>query len=274
MNTISKSPQSHEDFFLPLTSTKQPLQMKKVAHFLSYPFSILFYLSFGFILVVFHAIQWICFNVFGYQAHKKSVDYLNLGILACLKILGTSFQFKVPKSIPKNVPLIIISNHQSLWDIPPIIWFLRKVHPKFISKKELGKGIPSVSYNLRHGGSILIDRKNVRQALTEMITFSNYLKKHNRSGVIFPEGTRSRTGKPKKFHRKGLQTLFAKLPEAYVLPITINNSWKLQRHGMFPMPLGVKIKYDLHPVIQVSEYEIEELIDKVETIITSKIIAE
>jgi len=30
--------------------------------------------------------------------------------------------------------------------------------PKFISKIELGKGIPSVSYNLRHGGAALIDR--------------------------------------------------------------------------------------------------------------------
>ena len=245
--------------------------MKKIAHFLSYPFSILFYILFGFILVIFHAIQWICFNVFGYKAHKKSVDYLNLGILICLKVLGTSFQFKVPKTLPKNVPLIIISNHQSLWDIPPMIWFLRKFHPKFISKKELGKGIPSVSYNLRHGGSILIDRKNARRAIAEMTSFTEYLNEHNRSGVIFPEGTRSRTGEPKKFHRKGLQTLFTNLPEAYVLPITINNSWKLQKNGMFPMPLGVKIKFELHPVLKVSAYETENLIDEVETIIKSKI---
>lgn len=248
--------------------------MKKVAHFLSYPLSVVFYLFFGLILVIFHAIQWICFNVFGYQAHKKSVDYLNLGILACLKILGTTFQFKVPKTIPKNAPLIIISNHQSLWDIPPIIWFLRKAHPKFISKKELGKGIPSVSYNLRHGGSILIDRKNAKQALNEMVSFSEYLKENNRSGVIFPEGTRSRTGAPKKFHRKGLQTLFSHLPDAYVLPITINNSWKLQKHGMFPMPIGVKIKFELHPLVKVSDYEIETLIDTIETQIKSKISSE
>ena len=37
------------------------------------------------------------------EAHKKSVDYLNLGILVFLKVLGTSFQFKVPKTLPKNV---------------------------------------------------------------------------------------------------------------------------------------------------------------------------
>jgi 1-acyl-sn-glycerol-3-phosphate acyltransferase len=29
-----------------------------------------------------------------------------------------------------------------------------------VSKKELGQGIPSISFNLRHGGSALIDRKD------------------------------------------------------------------------------------------------------------------
>jgi 1-acyl-sn-glycerol-3-phosphate acyltransferase len=94
-------------------------------------------------------------------------------------------------SIPNNVPIIIVANHQSMWDIPPIIWFMRKYHPKFISKIELGKGIPSISYNLKHGGSVLIDRKNPRQAAGEIIKIARYVSEHNRSVVIFPEGTRS-----------------------------------------------------------------------------------
>ena len=246
--------------------------MKRIFHFLSYPFTVLFYLIFGFCLVFFHGIQWVGLNFFGYQAHKKSVDILNLLILLCLKVLGTSFEFKVPKNIPQDIPIIIVSNHQSLWDIPPIIWFLRKLHPKFVSKFELGKGIPSVSYNLRHGGSILIKRNNAKQALSEMIKFSDYLSKNNRSGVIFPEGTRSRKGEAKRFQRKGLELLFKKMPEALVLPLTINNSWKLQRHGMFPMPLGVKIKYTLHPLLKVSDFDVDSLIDKIELQIKSAIL--
>ena len=246
--------------------------MKRIFHFLSYPFTVLFYLIFGFCLVFFHGIQWVGLNFFGYQAHKKSVDILNLLILLCLKVLGTSFEFKVPKNIPQDIPIIIVSNHQSLWDIPPIIWFLRKLHPKFVSKFELGKGIPSVSYNLRHGGSILIKRNNAKQALSEMIKFSDYLSKNNRSGVIFPEGTRSRKGEAKRFQRKGLELLFKKMPEALVLPLTINNSWQLQRYGMFPMPLGVKIKYRLHPLMKVSDFETDVLIDKIEMQIKSYIL--
>tara|TARA_R110002072_G_scaffold22615_1_gene79493 strand:- start:341500 stop:341982 length:483 start_codon:yes stop_codon:yes gene_type:complete len=159
-----------------------------------------------------------------------------------------------------------------MWDIPPIIWYLRKLHPKFISKIELGKGIPAISYNLRHGGSVLIDRKNPKQALAEMTKFAKYLEKFNRSGVIFPEGTRSRNGEPKTFHRKGLTTLFKNASEAYVLPVTVNNSWKLQRYGMFPMPLGVHLKHYVHPRIKVSDYSSEELIDLVEKIVKSKVV--
>mgnify|MGYP003146611294 CR=1 FL=1 len=234
--------------------------------------TVVFYLFFGISLLVFHLIQWVCFNFFGYQAHKSSVDYFNLIILRCLNILGTRFSFKIEGEIPKNVPVIIVSNHQSMWDIPPIIWYLRKLHPKFISKIELGKGIPAISYNLRHGGSVLIDRKNPKQALAEMTKFAKYLEKFNRSGVIFPEGTRSRNGEPKTFHRKGLTTLFKNASEAYVLPVTVNNSWKLQRYGMFPMPLGVHLKHYVHPRIKVSDYSSEELIDLVEKIVKSKVV--
>lgn len=223
-------------------------------------------------MLFFHPVQWICFNLFGYQAHKKSVDYFNWAILRCLNVLGTTFKFEIQAPIPKNIPIIIVSNHQSMWDIPPIIWYLRKSHPKFISKIELGKGIPSISYNLQHGGSILIDRKDPEQALAEMTKFAKYLVKYNRSGVIFPEGTRSRDGNPKTFHRKGLTTLFKNAPEAYVLPITVNNSWKLQHYGMFPMPLGVRLKHIVHPVLKVSDYSSEELIDIVEKIIKSKVV--
>lgn len=245
--------------------------MKALSKIISYPFSILFYLLFGITIVVFHAIQWVCFNWLGYTAHKKSVDYFNWTLMRCLNVLGTTFHATIDPNIPKNVPIIIVSNHQSMWDIPPISWYLRKLHPKFISKVELGKGIPSISYNLRHGGSILIDRKNPRQAIVEMVKFSKYLQKFNRSGVIFPEGTRSKTGIQKPFRRTGLQTLFKKIPDGYVVPVTINNSWKLQRWGMFPMQLGVRFEFIAHPAIKIADYDVEALIDLVEETVASKI---
>jgi 1-acyl-sn-glycerol-3-phosphate acyltransferase len=73
-------------------------------------------------------------------------------------LLGTSYKFENVERVPKNVPIIFVSNHQSMYDIIAMIWFLRRFHCKFVSKKELGK-VFQVFFNLRHGGSALIDRK-------------------------------------------------------------------------------------------------------------------
>src|SRR5690554_3918857 len=238
---------------------------------ISYPISIIYYLIFGLILCVFHVIQWICFNVFGYQAHKKSVDYLNLSLVRCTQILGTTYKIENLEFVPKEVPVIIVANHQSMYDIPPIIWFLRRLHPKFISKKDLGKGIPSVSYNLRHGGSVLINRKDSKQSLSEIKKIAQYIEKNNRSAVIFPEGTRSKNGQPKKFSENGLKVLYENAPSAYILPISISNSWKMVKFGTFPMGLGNRLIFTLHQPLKVSDYSFEEIFQITEQGIVSGI---
>lgn len=231
---------------------------------LSYPLSVIYYLVFGLILLIFHPIQWICFNVFGYQAHKKSVDYLNWSVVRASLILGATHKFEGIEKVPAGVPLIIVANHQSLNDIPPIIWFMRKFHPKFISKKELGKGIPSVSYNLRHGGSVLIDRKDPKQALPVIKGIAEYIEKHKRSAVIFPEGTRSRTGVPKKFSESGLKILCKYAPSAYIVPVSINNSWKMVRYGMFPLGLGNRLVFTVQEPFAVKNIPFEEVMERTE----------
>jgi 1-acyl-sn-glycerol-3-phosphate acyltransferase len=238
---------------------------------ISYPISIISLLLFLLTIVVFHPIQWICFNLFGYQAHKKSVDYLNFILLRIGHLLGTTYKVENRESIPKGVPIIFVANHQSLYDIIGIIWFLRKFHPKFVSKKELGKGIPSISYNLNHGGSVLIDRNDPKKAISVIKELSQYIEKANRSAVIFPEGTRSKTGKPKEFAKSGLKILCKYAPSAYVVPITINNSWKFVKFGIFPYGLGNRITFTVHNAISVKDSDIENLTDSVEEIIIQNI---
>jgi 1-acyl-sn-glycerol-3-phosphate acyltransferase len=239
---------------------------------LSYLISVIYFVFFGITLVVFHPIQWLCLNVFGYNSHKKSVSILNFFLLRCSNILGTRFTFNNPHQISTNHPLIIVANHQSLTDIPPIIWFMRKHHPKFISKIELGKGIPSVSYNLKHGGSVLIDRKKTIESIASIKKFANYIETNNRAAVIFPEGTRSRNGIPKKFQTKGMLTLFEHIPSALVVPITINNSWETLRYGKFPLGLGAHIKFTVHKPLKVSDYKANVLAETVEKQIIQDII--
>lgn len=221
---------------------------------LSYPLTILYFISFGLSLVIFHPIQWICFNLFGYKAHKISVDWLQFCLMRCLNLLGTRISFHNPYALSTDRPLIIISNHQSMYDISPIMWYLRQHHVKFVSKRELGRGIPSVSYNLRHGGSVLIDRKKPRQALPAMIKFADYIQQTKRAAVIFPEGTRSKDGKPKPFKTKGLEILLKRTPSAVVLPLTVNNSWKMLKYGKFPMGIGNHIRFTAHKPLEIANF--------------------
>ncbi|MBF6607831.1 MAG: 1-acyl-sn-glycerol-3-phosphate acyltransferase [Flavobacterium sp.] len=237
----------------------------------SYPISAIFYLCFGFCLAVFHPLQWICLKIFGYQAHKKSVDYLNLCLVSCTRLLGTRYSFENKELIPKNAPLILVANHQSMYDIIAIIWYLRRFHPKFVSKKELGKGIPSVSFNLRHGGSILIDRKDPKQAIPKIQSLSQYIERYNRSAVIFPEGTRSKDGRPKPFAQSGLKILCKYAPSAFVVPITINNSWKMVKYGIFPLGLGNHLTFTIHEPIAVNQHKFEVLAANVESKIINRI---
>ncbi len=239
---------------------------------LAYPLTVLYFICFGLTLIIFHPIQWVCFNWFGYKAHKISVDWLQFWLMRCLNVLGTRFTFINPYEIDTNQPLIIVANHQSMYDISPIMWYMRKYHPKFIAKKELGKGIPSVSYNLRHGGSALIDRKNPRQSLPVIMKFGEYIEQTKRAAVIFPEGTRSKTGIPKPFQTKGLEILIKKIPSATIVPISINNSWKTLRYGKFPMGIGNHLTFTVHQPIKIATFaNKEELIPSIEKVISSNV---
>lgn len=238
---------------------------------LSYPLSAIYYLIFGLLLVIFHPIQWICFNLFGYAAHKKSVDILNFLLVAETYLLGTTYKVENLDKLPEGVPVIIAANHQSLYDIPTIIWFMRKIHPKFISKIELGKGIPSISYNLNHGGSVLIDRKDPKQSLAAIRSMAEYIETTKRSVVIFPEGTRSRTGKPKKFAENGLKILCKYAPSACMVPVTINNSWKMTRWGPFPLGLGNRLTFTIHDPFPVKGMPFSEVMERTESTVVNRI---
>ena len=232
--------------------------------FLGYIFSPIFYILFLLSLIVFQPIQWICFHVFGYKAHKASVDALNFCLTYCDLFMGASITFINTQELPTDRPIIFIANHQSMYDIPGLIWFLRKYHVKFISKIELTKGIPSISFNLKHGGGANINRKDSKQAVGEIIKLGERMKANNWSAMIFPEGTRSKDGNLKPFHVGGIATLLKKVPNALIVPIAIENSWKLVQYGSYPLSFGEKIRWTVLTPIEPAGKGPEEVTQEAE----------
>jgi 1-acyl-sn-glycerol-3-phosphate acyltransferase len=235
--------------------------MRKFFGYILSPFVII---AFFLALLIFQPIQWFCYKVFGYAAHKRSVDILNLCLLRTVYLAGNTVVFTNKQNLPVGRPIIFLANHQSMFDIPPLIYYLRKYHAKFISKIELTKGIPSISFNLKYGGGANIDRKDSRQSIAEIIKLATKMKENNWSAVIFPEGTRSKDGKVKSFQVGGIATILKKCPNALLVPIAINNTWKITQYGYYPLYSFTKMTWDVLEPIEPNGQPMEELVKEAE----------
>ncbi len=232
--------------------------------FFGYILSAIQYPVFGFFLLIFQPVQWVCYTYFGYSAHKKSVDVLNFFLTKSYYLLGNRVTFVNRQNLPLNRPIIFIANHQSMYDVPPLIYYLRRYHAKFISKIELTKGILSISYNLKVGGGANIDRKDPRQSITELLKLATRMKDNNWSTVIFPEGTRSKDGSVKTFQSAGVATLLKKCPNALLVPIAINNAWKMVQYGIYPLGTFEHITFEVLTPVEPGSKPADELVKEIE----------
>ncbi len=239
---------------------------------LGYILSAIHYVVFGAWLGIFQPIQWLCYRLGGYAPHKRSVDILNGLLTSTYYLLGNRVTFTNRQDLPVGRPIIFIANHQSMYDIPPLIYYLRRYHAKFISKIELTKGIPSISYNLKVGGGANIDRKEPRQAIMELSKLGVRMKENKWSTVIFPEGTRSKDGHMRPFQTAGIATILKKCPDALLVPVVINNAWKMVRYGIYPLSTFEHLTFEVLPPVESAGRPIDELVTEVQQAIEKKIV--
>lgn len=234
---------------------------------LGYIFSPIHYLAFLIFLMIFHPIQWLSLKIGGYSAHKRSVDILNFFLVSTYYLIGCRVSFRNPYKLPENRSIVFVANHQSMFDVPAMIWFFRKYHMKFVSKIELTKGIPSVSFNLKYGGAANVDRKDPKQSISEILKLAKRMRENVWSAAIFPEGTRSSDGVMKAFIPGGATTLIKKVPAALVVPVAIENSWKITRFGKFPLSFGEHMKITVLKPLETNGIPPEDLLKEAEAAI-------
>ena len=125
-------------------------------------------------------------------------------------------------------PYVMITNHQSLADIPVLSCLPWEM--KWIAKTELFK-IPFVGWMMRLAGDIELERANPRSGAAALLRARDYLKKRC-SVVVFPEGTRSLDGRVGPFSDGAFRLAIKEgLP---VVPIAVDgtrdalpkNSWR------------------------------------------------
>ena len=129
-----------------------------------------------------------------------------------------------------------------MFDIPILGSLFFSNFPKYISKRSLGRWIPSVSYNLRRGGHVLIDRSDAPGALDAIRALGRQVRAGGASAMIFPEGTRARVGELGRFKPAGTLALLEEAPETPIVPVAIDESWRLLQHNFLPVPWGVRVR--------------------------------
>ena len=143
-----------------------------------------------------------------------------------------------PDTLPEQRAYVVLSNHQSLADIPLISNL--KWEMKWVGKKELFDQ-PIIGWMMKLSGDIPVDRKNPRSGARMLLTAMEYLR-NGCPVMFFPEGTRSTDGKVGKFNDGAFHlAIKAQVP---VLPIAVEGSHRcLPKHSwVFGEPATVKMK--------------------------------
>jgi 1-acyl-sn-glycerol-3-phosphate acyltransferase len=212
--------------------------MKRIADWV---FTVPFLIAFGLTLAVFDPISRVA-RLFGVRPMEIAVGVMQRFLLWDFRICGTRLTVERSAAVKPGTGYLIVSNHQSMFDVPIFGALLFSNYPKYVSKLELGKWLPSVSYNLRRGGNALIDRDDPEQAKKAIHDLGEAAQQRNVAVVIFPEGTRSRDGKLKRFKYGGALELMDAAPDLQVVPASIDGSWELLRYKMYPVPFGTRVR--------------------------------
>lgn len=221
-----------------------------------------FLLAFGAILVFFDPLQRVA-RLFGPRPHEIVVGWLQVSLVAAFHLCGTRIDVERSPSVRPDTPYLLIANHQSMFDIPILGALLFSNYPKYVSKRELSHWIPSISYNLRRGGNALIDRTDRGQALDAIRALGERAVARSVSVVIYPEGTRSRAGELKPFKPGGAIALLEAAPGLDVVPVTLDESWRLLAHNLMPVPFGTRIRVRIgDPIPRSSERDPARILER------------
>ena len=161
-----------------------------------------------------------------------------------------------------------ISNHQSYFDIPLMLGYIKK--PKaFLAKVEILK-VPILSEWMQLMKCVFIDRKNIRQSAKAIRQATTNLTE-GISMVVFPEGTRAKDGVLGDFKPGGFK--MAVSSGVPIVPITIDGAYKFFE-GKKNTKGKVKVRIVVGDLIEtqgLSKEEILELPSKVRELIASSL---
>jgi 1-acyl-sn-glycerol-3-phosphate acyltransferase len=177
--------------------------------------------------------------LFGQKALLYRVGHL--GVRMGLFLSGITIELEGARHIQRRRAAVYAVNHTSNVEPPIIFDSLNELFPRLriLYKAELRK-LPILVRAFDLAGFIPLERGNPEQSLPAIDRAADALRQGN-SFLIFPEGTRSRTGELLPFKKGGF--IMAIKGQAPVVPIGISGARSAMRKGSLVIyPVTVKVR--------------------------------
>lgn len=161
------------------------------------------------------------------------------GVRLGLALAGITVRIAGRENLPLDRAAIYCANHQSNID-PPVLF--TTLHPRMhiVYKAEIN-AIPLLARAFQHGGFVPIERRNKEAAMRSLEAGARSIRDGN-SFLIFPEGTRSKTGEMLPFKKGGF--LMALKAQAPIVPVAVSGGTAAMRRGskiIWPATVSIRI---------------------------------
>lgn len=160
-------------------------------------------------------------------------------------------------NIDPHTSYVFVANHQGAYDIFAVYGFLNH-NFKWLMKAGLRK-FPVIGVACAAAGHVFVDNSSP-SAIRRTMAKAERTLQGGMSVVVFPEGSRTRTGKMRPFHKGAYQlSMEFCLP---VVPVTIDGAFDVLPRGSW-LPRPGRIKLTIHPPVDppVDEADRRRVID-------------
>jgi 1-acyl-sn-glycerol-3-phosphate acyltransferase len=163
---------------------------------------------------------------------------------ASRRILGLRVEVRGREHLDPAGPAVFMPNHQSFLD-GPLVFLLVPRTLRVIIKQSVFR-VPVLGQGMRAAGFVPVDRKGVRTGRAAIDRAARAMKGRGYSFLVFPEGTRTLTGRLREFRRGGF--FLAAAAGAPVIPVSIQGTFALMPKGRL-VPRRGPVRVTFHPPV-------------------------